>query len=168
MNLLFTFLIFFTNALDVAPEFQLKKGVVGKLAVGDPMSSLEKNYTSAQIKKSVHHPEGHAEPIVEIRLDPNTKEPDFTVRAHNEKINGISVNSAKFKTLNNIGVGATLADIQKHYTTNNFSRAEECYCVVIKELNMSFGLEMTQQVLKADKDIAKMPGNTKIVSVHVR
>lgn len=161
-------IVFSVNVLsdNSKSEFIFKKGIVGKLKVGDDIDVVAKLYGQALIKKIELFKEGDSYPAIEVFLsekDKAKKSPAFVVEDSDGKIFRIEVKSEKFRTAKDVGVGSPLGKLKKLYKVELLEGAEmgPTYAVV-DELEMSFALDTSAPTPK------KTPNTAKVISVLVR
>lgn len=125
-------------------EFLLAAGKAGRIEIGLPVDDLYRIVGRENTRLVDLFPEGMFQPALEIRLPGAPVAPAVIVPIREWpcvvwSIQGIDVRDPRFRTAKGIGVGSTLADVQKQYEVT-LSNAEGPHARAEAQ-RMTFGLD---------------------------
>ena len=123
--------------------------------------------------------EGMPTPAVEIYLDKRSKSPSLVVRLEgpNGTISAIDVRDARFKMVGGIGIGSSLGQLRSLHKSLYIGSGEGDFYAIIRDLDISFRLKLSDQTLKRvyanqttqynGKDNPLIPDETNITDLYV-
>ena len=142
--------------------FLLSPGKAGRIEVGQALDELYRLVGRDRVRLIDLYREGMFDPAVEIRLPGSSTEPAIVAPIREwpcptHSIQGLNVRDARFRTKEGLGVGSTLAELQKHYRV--VLSDEEGPHAWVEAIQMNFGLENGSRLPSVRVRSVWLPGN---------
>lgn len=155
------------------------RGRVGEIKVGMSPNDIYEVFGKKYTRLVDLQLEGMNSPAIELfKTELQLGNPDIIFELDQNKVYRIQVNSPQYRTDKGIGVGSTFGDLRQVYGINNPTQIiwgeEGFYGAVVRELGMSFRLDVNQTMKPAQiddfnkaSDPGRIPEKTRIDSILV-
>jgi hypothetical protein len=123
-----------------APEWQLAPARAGKVVIGMTVDSLIALFGRENTRLVDLGNEGMFTPAIQIFLPSESGAPIAVARINeicDFRVTGVSAVSPRWRTIDGLGVGSTVADVRKRYPAARMSH-EEGSSLIVEKLQMSF------------------------------
>jgi hypothetical protein len=125
-------------------EFLLSEGKAGRIEVGMPVDEVLQAFGNERVRLINLNKEGQFTPAIEIAVPGSSVAVPIVADITGGpcggfSLRGITVRDPRFRTVDGLGVGSTLAELQRRSSVR-ISR-EEGWWAIVPDAKMSFGLE---------------------------
>lgn len=125
-------------------EFLVSEGRAGSVEVGMSVDEVLQAFGKERVRLVDLNKEGHFTPAIEIDLPGSGVRPALVADITQGpcggfSLSGITVRDPRFRTVDGLGVGSTLAELQQRRSVR-VSR-EEGWSAIVSDAKISFGLE---------------------------
>jgi hypothetical protein len=131
-----------------AQHFQLDRGVAGPVALGDTVDRIYARVGRDNTRLVDLFQEGLFSPALEVRLPDAPVSVSLTVVIREWPCSefsawGIRVHDPRYKTVDGLGVGSTVADVRRRYRGVMIEPGEGERVMVVKDAGLTFMLDVT-------------------------
>lgn len=154
--------------------YLLSKGKAGPISSGMTVDELYAKVGRTNTKLVDLQLEGFFSPAIELYLNPNQRTKpslvaEITGQYSTFRIDRVTINDPRFKTVNGIGIGSTLGEIRHNYKVDWIGFCEGPLCARVEQLGMTFALDFAHPPRKWYKtnNPALIPNSAKVVWILV-